>query len=128
MENGHSLSVQELQQQLQQAKQEINSLKLAVRAENLKVKISSEYSDFGLWEYDIADDICYQYKKLHGIYENDLEPIHHFRDTIISWGSIYSDDIPVFHKMCDAMERGDKEIYYDVRVVNDFSDVVWFRY
>jgi|GEM_PF-1480815 len=128
MDNGHSLSVHELQQQLQQAKQEINSLKLAVRAENLKVKISSEYSNFGLWEYDIADDICYQYKKLHGIYENDLEPIQHFRDTIISWGSIYSDDIPVFHKMCDAMERGDKEIYYDVRVVNDFSDVVWFRY
>jgi len=120
--------IAELEQQIAASKQEITSLKLAVRAENLKVKISSEYSNFGLWEYDIADDICYQYKKLNGIYESNLEPILHFRDTIISWGNIYADDIPVFHRFCDAMERGDKEIRYDVRAVNDFSEIVWFRY
>ncbi len=117
-----------LEKQLEEARKEINALRLAVRAENLKVKIASEYSNFGLWEYDIADDICYQYKKLNGIYENELDPIPHFRDTIIGWGSVYVDDIPVFHKMCDAMERGDKEFCYDVRVINDFSDIVWFRY
>lgn len=117
-----------LEKQLEEARKEINALKLAVRAENLKVRISSEYSNFGLWEYDIADDICYQYKKLNGIYESNLEPIVHFRDTIIGWGSVFVDDIPVFHKFCDAMERGEKDICYDVRVVNDFSDIVWFRY
>ncbi len=120
--------IKELEQQLLDAKREVNSLKLAVRAENLKVRISSEYSSFALWEYDIADDICYQYKKLSGIYESNLDPIRNFRDTIISWGSVYSDDIPVFHKMCDAMERGDAEIRFDVRVINDYSDIVWFRY
>ena len=120
--------IAELEQQLAEAKQQVTSLRLAVRAENLKVRISSEYSNFGLWEYDIADDICYQYKKLNGIYEANLDPIRNFRDTIISWGSVYADDIPVFHKMCDAMERGDKEIYYDVRVINDYSEIVWFRY
>ncbi len=120
--------IAELQRQLAEAKSEINSLRLAVRAENLKVRISSEYSSFGLWEYDIADDICYQYKKLDGIYETNLDPIVHFRDTIIGWGIIYSEDLPVFHKMCDAMERGDKEIFCDVRVINDYCDIVWFRY
>lgn len=120
--------IQELEARLADSDKEVRNLKLAVRAESLKVKISSEYSNFGLWEYDIADDICYQYKKLNGIYEAELDPIVHFRDTIISWGSVYVDDIPVFHKFCDAMERGDKEIRYDVRVVNDYSDIVWFRY
>lgn len=128
MRNDIDLKIEILEKQLAEARKEVNALKLAVRAENLKVKISSEYSNFGLWEYDIADDICYQYKKLDGIYENDLEPIVHFRDSIIGWGTVYSDDIPVFHKFCDAMERGDKEICYDVRVVNDYSEIVWFRY
>lgn len=121
-------TIVKLEKQLADAQKEVRSLKLAVRAEALKVKISSEYSNFGLWEYDIADDICYQYKKIDGIYDTCLDPIDHFRDTIISWGIIYADDIPVFHKMCDAMERGDKEISYDVRVVNDSCDIVWFRY
>lgn len=128
MDKDYEQRIAELEQQLADAKREVTSLKLAVRAENLKVRISSEYSNFGLWEYDIADDICYQYKKLNGIYESYLEPIRKFRDTIISWGNVYADDIPVFHRFCDAMERGDKEMLYDVRVINDFSEIVWFRY
>lgn len=122
------IRIEELQKQLEAAEKEIKSLKLAVRAENLKVRIASEYTSFGLWEYDIADDISYQYKKLDGIYETHLDPIVHFRDTILGWGIVYSDDIPVFHKMCDAMQRGDKEIRYDIRVINDYCDIVWFRY
>ncbi len=128
MDMDYAKRIAELEQQLADAKQEANTLKLAVRAENLKVKISSEYSNFGLWEYDIADDICYQYKKLNGIYESNLEPIRHFRDTVISWGNIYADDLPVFHRFCDALERGDNEMRFDVRALNDFSEIVWFRY
>ena len=128
MSGEQDIRVEELQKRLAEAEKEIKSLKLAVRAENLKVRIASEYTSFGLWEYDIADDISYQYKKLDGIYETNLDPIVHFRDTILGWGIIYSDDIPVFHKMCDAMQRGDKEIRYDVRVINDYCDIVWFRY
>ncbi len=128
MSERYDIRAEILEKQLEEARKEINSLRLAVRAENLKVKISSEYSNFGLWEYDIADDICYQYKKLNGIYENELAPIVRFRETIIEWGSVYVDDIPVFHQFCDAMQRGDKDICYDVRVINDYSDIVWFRY
>lgn len=128
MSDEQDIRIEELQKQLAEAERQIKSLKLAVRAENLKVRIASEYTNFGLWEYDIADDISYQYKKLDGIYETNLDPIVHFRDTILGWGIIYSDDIPVFNKMCDAMQRGDKEIRYDVRVINDYCDIVWFRY
>ncbi len=128
MADGSDYRLEELQKQLEEAEKQIKSLKLAVRAENLKLRIASEYSNFGLWEYDIADDICYQYKKLDGIYETNLEPIVHFRETILGWGIVYSDDIPVFNKMCDAMQRGDKEIHCDVRVINDYCDIAWFRY
>ncbi|MGN0687497.1 MAG: EAL domain-containing protein [Oscillospiraceae bacterium] len=128
MESSYEQKIAELEQKLSEQKREINSLKLAVRAENIKVKISSEYSNFGLWEYDIADDICYQYKKLNGIYETKLDPIRNFRDTIISWGNIYADDLPVFHRFCDALERGDVEMRYDVRAINDYNEIAWFRY
>lgn len=120
--------IEQLRQELKDAQRQINSLKISVRAEELRVKISSEYTNFGLWEYDIAEDICYQYKKLNGRYENHLDPIVHFRDTIISWGSVYAEDLPEFNRFCDAMERGDKEVGCDVRVINDDCDLVWFRY
>lgn len=119
---------EELRAELKAAEEEINKLKIRVRAERLRVKISSEYTNFALWEYDIAEDICYQYKKLGGRYESHLDPIIHFRDTIISWGIVYAEDLPVFNRFCDAMKRGDKEVGCDVRVINDNCDLVWFRY
>lgn len=117
-----------LLEEIEQARQEINRLKLSLRAEKLRTSISSEYSNFGLWEYDIATDICYQYKKLRGKYQDNLEPIVHFRDSIISWGIVYTEDLPAFNRFCDAMERGDKEISCDLRTLNDDYDLIWVRY
>lgn len=118
----------ELQKELDEARKQINRLKVSVRAEELRVKISSEYTNFGLWEYDIAEKICYQYKKLNGRYEDKLDPIVNFRETVISWGSVYADDLTVFCEFCDAMDRGEKEVGCDVRCINDDCDLVWFRY
>ena len=87
-------TVDELREELAQARKQINSLRISVRAEEMKVKISSEYTNFGLWEYDIAEDIMYQYKKLHGRYEKNLEPIIRFRTTVISWGTVNVEDLP----------------------------------
>ncbi len=114
--------------EIEQAQQEIRRLKLSLRAEQLRTKISSEYTNFGLWEYDIATDICYQYKKLSGKYQNNLEPIVHFRDSMISWGSVCTDDLPAFNRFCDAMERGDKEISCDLRTISDDCEMIWVRY
>lgn len=121
-------TVDELREELAQAKKQINSLRISVRAEEMKVRISSEYTNFGLWEYDIAEDIMYQYKKLHGRYEKNLDPIIRFRTTVISWGTVNVEDLPVFNKFCDALERGDREMECDVRVLNDSCEMVWFRY
>lgn len=114
--------------EIEQARQEIRRLKLSLRAEQLRTKISSEYTNFGLWEYDIATDICYQYKKLSGKYENNLEPIVHFRESQISWGVIHTDDLPAFNRFCDALERGDKEVSCELRAINDDCEVVRLRY
>ena len=118
----------ELLEEMERARQEIKRLKISLRAEQLRTKICSEYSNFGLWEYDIATDICYQYKKLSGRYENNLEPIVHFRDSVISWGIVCTEDLPAFNRFCDAMERGDSEMSCDLRVINDNYEMIWMRY
>lgn len=118
----------DLLKEIEQARREINRLKISLRAEQLRTRISSEYTNFGLWEYDIATDICYQYKKLSGKYENNLEPIVHFRESQISWGVIYTDDLPAFNRFCDALERGDKEVSCELRAINDACEVVRLRY
>lgn len=114
--------------EIEQARQEIRRLKLSLRAEQLRTKISSEYTNFGLWEYDIATDICYQYKKLSGKYEDNLEPIVHFRDSMISWGVVCTDDLPAFNRFCDALMRGEKEMSCELRAINDDCEVVRLRY
>lgn len=117
-----------LVEEIERARQEIKSLKIALRAEETRTRISSEYTNFGLWEYDIASDICYQYKKLSGRYEDNLEPIVHFRDSVISWGLVNVDDIPVFKRFCDDMRAGKKEVGCDIRVINDDCDIILMRY
>lgn len=113
---------------LESAKLEIERLNTALRAERIKTQISSEYTNFGLWEYDIATDVCYQYKKLNGKYEDILDPIVRFYDTVMSWGIVHTEDRLVFKKFCDAMKAGEKEVGCDVRVIGEFNDFVWFRY
>lgn len=115
-------------EELAKVRQELKKLKMALRAEELRTKISSEYTNFGLWEYDISTDICYQYKKLSGRYENNLEPIVHFHDSIVSWGLIKTDDLPAFNRFCDAMRAGEREVGCEIRIVNDDCDMVWIRY
>lgn len=110
------------------AKQEIKRLNIALQAEKIRTMISSEYTNFGLWEYDIASDTCYQYKKLNGRYENSLEPIVHFRDSMISWGIVCTEDLTTFKLFCDAMKAGEREVSCDIRVINDNCDIIWERY
>lgn len=114
--------------ELDQARREIRRLQISLRAEQLRTKICFEYTNFGLWEYDIATDVCYQYKKLNGKYENNLEPINHFRDSVISWGIVFAEDLPTFNRFCDALERGDAEMSCDLRAINDNCEMIWMRY
>ena len=114
--------------EIKQAQQEIKRLEISLRAEKLRTKISSEYTYFGLWEYDIATDIFYQYKKLGGRYENNLEPIVRFRESMLGSGSVCADDQPAFNRFCDALKRGDREVSCEIRVINENCDIIWQRY
>lgn len=131
MDNGRTLlenRITELEKQVREAEEKVSSLSIAVRAEREIAKIAADMVNIGLWEYDIAAGIIYQIKKMGGIYEADLDPIKNFREAMLTWEAVYSEDISEFHLFCDALERGDPEIAYDVRGINDFNEIVWYRY
>lgn len=113
---------------LESARQEIERLTVALRAEKLRTQITSEITNMGLWEYDIASDTCFQFKRINGRYEDVSETVVHFRDSVISRGLVCTEDVPIFKKFCDAMKAGEKEVGCDVRVINDSNEIVWFRY
>lgn len=115
-------------EELELARQEIKKLTEALQTEKLKAEIVSEYSNYGVWEYDIASDICYQYKKMNGKYENNLEPIPHFYSTVASWGIVNTEDLPVFKRFCDDMKAGKRTVGCEVRVVSDDGDNMIFKY
>lgn len=107
---------------------EIERLKRALSEEKVKTSILSEYSRFGLWEYHIADDLFFQYKPLFGKINGTNDPISHFRDTVISNGSVFSEDLPGFSSFCSAMEHGEDKVSCEIRVVNEESDTVRIKF
>ncbi|MDE6731518.1 MAG: EAL domain-containing protein [Oscillospiraceae bacterium] len=113
---------------LESARQEIERLTVALRAEKLKTQITSEMTNVGLWEYDIAADTLFQFKKINGRFEDISDTVPHFRDTVITRGLVLTEDVPLFKKFCDAMRAGEREVGCDVRVINDKNEIVWFRY
>ncbi len=117
-----------LMEEIERARQEIMELRIALRAEKMRTKISSVYTNFGLWEYDITTDTCYLYKNLNGTLENDIVPIPRFRDTTIGKGIVGVDDIPVFKRFCEDMKEGKKEVGCEIRIINDNCDIIWVRY
>lgn len=120
--------IKELELQVKEAGEKIAGLDFAVRTGTEMLRVASENINVALWEYDIADDVMYQTKKLGGIYESDLAPIKHFRQTMLDWGSVYSEDIPVFNSLCDAMENGTPEFTFELRAVSDYNDIIWLHY
>lgn len=115
-------------EELKRVRLELKKLKTALRAEELRTEISSEYTNFGLWEYDIVSDVFYLHKKLSGKLENNLESIEHFRDALVTCGYIKTDDIPVFDRFCDSMKAGEREVGCEIRVINNISDIMCVRY
>lgn len=113
---------------LESARQEIERLTVALRAEKLRTQITSEITNVGLWEYDIASDTCFQFKRINGRHEDVSDAIVHFRDSVISRGLVCTEDVPIFKKFCDAMRAGEREVGCDVRVINGSNEIVCVRY
>lgn len=101
---------------------EIERLRRALSEEKIKTSILTEYSRFGLWEYHIADALFYQYKSLFGKINGSNDPISNFRETVISHGGVFSEDLPAFEKFCYDMEHGKDEVSCEIRVVGENSE------
>ena len=54
--------------------------------------------------------------------------IENYQEQMHKWGFVHPDDWSVFDAFCEAMDRGDEHISYEVRQVSDESVFVWFRY
>lgn len=118
----------ELENKLREAEREIEHLRIALEAERTRFVIASDFTDCGIWEYDIETKVSYQYKKLEGRYCENLDPINNFREAVLGWGLIYNEDIPVFIEYCDSMDRGDPEMKFDMRSYDDDYNQRWIRY
>lgn len=108
--------------------QQVDKLSVELNCERIRYRIASEFIDAGIWEYDIASKTFFQYKKLSGKFSENTEPIPNFKETMTGWGIIYADDIPLFCKFCDSLDRGDPKMTVDVRSYDDEYNSRWQRY
>lgn len=107
---------------------EIERLKRALSEEKVKTSILSEYSQFGLWEYHVADDLFFQYKPVFNVISGSNDPISHFRDSVIENGNVFAEDLPEFSNFCSAMEHGEDEVSCEIRLINENSDTVHIKF
>lgn len=112
---------------LELALEEIEKLKHRIRSERMLTALSSEYTSFGLWEYDIESDTYSRIKKFNGIYFDEPETIPHFRETLTGHGQIVAEDLPEFNRFCDSLKRGDSEVFCVVRVIGEAPGIVTLR-
>lgn len=101
-----------------------NSLLIEKERYNLLVDIS----ECALWEYDIATKDMIQTKKLSGRYSDENLNIPDYYNTVCSWNLIYPDDMPIFAALCEALDRGEKNIDFTLRALGDNDDYIYIRF
>lgn len=114
--------------EIQKALKEIESLRQRLRSERMLTSLSSEYTSFGLWEYDIPTDTYCRYKKFNGAYFNDPEYTPHFRETLTGRGTVFAEDLPEFNRFCDSLSRGDNEVFCEIRMIGEAPGIVKLRF
>lgn len=117
-----------LSAEVERARQEIERLSIALRAEKVKAKISSEYADCGLWEYDISTDTFRWIKKPVKDILGSTTPIVRFRDVMVKSGVVCAEDSQLFKRFCDALETGKKDISCKLRMVGGNNEIVLVRF
>lgn len=106
----------------------IEELERELAEERIRRKITEDNSDCALWEYEIATKKYVLSKKLGGKWNTTNMVIENYQEQMHKWGFVHPDDWSVFDAFCEAMDRGDEHISYEVRQVSDESVFVWFRY
>ncbi len=103
----------------------IAELEKQLELEKEKYNFIKELINCGLWEYDPKEKKLTQSK---GLESSGSSEILNYRDTIKKSNSIYSQDIPIFDKYVDSMDRGDETFSYEMRMVTDTDKVGWVRF
>ena len=109
-------------------KKKIEELEQELEEERVRRKITEDYSDCAIWEYEIATKRYVLSKKLGGKWSKSNMVIEDYQQQMHNWGFVHPDDWNIFDDFCAAMDRGDEHIRYEVRQVSDESVFVWFRY
>ena len=106
----------------------IEELEKELAEERIRRKITEDNSDCALWEYEIATKKYVLSRKLGGKWSTTNMVIENYQEQMHKWGFVHPDDWSVFDAFCEAMDRGDEHISYEVRQVSDESVFIWFRY
>ena len=106
----------------------IEELEKELAEERIRRKITEDNSDCALWEYEIATKKYVLSRKLGGKWNTTNMVIENYQEQMHKWGFVHPDDWSVFDAFCEAMDRGDEHISYEVRQVSDESVFIWFRY
>ena len=113
--------------EMEEALREIEELKGILSEREQRDRVFADYIGFGLWEYDIKNDIFRVFKKLNGEYCENPKDIKGFRELAVSRGSVYAEDIVEFNRFCDSLERGEKDFFCEMRVVDEDFGIIWER-
>ena len=106
----------------------IEELEKELAEERIRRKITEDNSDCALWEYEIATKKYVLSRKLGRKWSTTNMVIENYQEQMHKWGFVHPDDWSVFDAFCEAMDRGDEHISYEVRQVSDEAVFVWFRY
>lgn len=103
-------------------------VKKQLEIEKEKYKILAELTDCALWEYDPNTKVLKHTRKLRG--KNSLSDliIKDYRDSMIKNGWVHPDDIELFMRYCDSMDKGETLFEYELRIMSDMDNYIWVRY
>lgn len=96
--------------------------------EKKRYQILAEITECGLWEYDPFTKEMIQFKTLKERELNSNLNIPCYRNQMLEWNVIHPDDIDEFHQYCNSMDCGEEYFQYDIRVLNNKKEYMWFRY
>ena len=106
----------------------VKQLEQQLEMEKQKYRIISGMVKCGLWEYTVSTGILVQCRLGEGMGEKDRLRIQNFRESLLSAGLIYEEDLPVFDQLCASLQNGDEAFSYDIRSYVDDKKTVWLRY
>jgi diguanylate cyclase (GGDEF)-like protein len=108
--------------------QELRLKNEELEIERERYRAIAELTDCAIWEYDIDTKKMSQLRKLEGRYADKNLEILDYRNTVLNWGLIYPDDIPIFNHYCDSLDLGDSYFDYELRALGDNDDYIWMRF